>query len=125
MTDPRGGPFPITTEQVERSPTQGRCNGAEGAIKEQPHIIDKAPPALERYVTGRPVRVEPRKAFGPFAQDLALVLDDGGALVLGLGPAREGIVDNRERQRCRYSRRLCRMFKLSKMFKIRSGFPAF
>src|SRR5437762_537474 len=88
----RKRPIPIAAEQIVRSPTKCRGNGAKGAIKKMANVIHKPLPSAQRHVTGRPVGVEPRETFRPSAGNAAVVLDDGNSLMLDLAPNREGAI---------------------------------
>jgi hypothetical protein len=79
VSDPGEGPFPVTTEQVERSPTEGSSRFGPTAIQEPAAIVDEGPPAPLRTITRRAVGMEPGIALRPGAWDAAVVLDDGSA----------------------------------------------
>jgi hypothetical protein len=78
--------FPIAAEQVEWAPAERRRVCGPTAVEEAAAVVDEAQPAPCRHVAGWFVRIEPRKAFGPGARRASVVLDDGGPLLVGVGP---------------------------------------
>ena len=79
-------PLPITAKQIKRPPAESRRAPGPSAVEETAAVVDEAQPTLRRHVARRFVRIEPRERFGPSARRATVVLDDGGAFFLGVGP---------------------------------------
>jgi hypothetical protein len=80
-------------------------------------IVNEGDPPSRRQVGRRVIGVESRKPFGPFAQYVAIVLDDRGSLFLA--PASAGDDPGRTiggRDQCRFRTRVA-LFNLFEMFR--------
>ena len=76
LIDARERPVAIATEQVVSSPAKGRGYGAERAIEEMAHVIDKLLPTPRRHVGGWAIGAELGETLSPYARDACIVLDD-------------------------------------------------
>src|SRR5262249_23541557 len=74
----------VAAEEVIWSPAEFRGLHRKSAVEKPARIIYEGLPAAQRYVPGWPAGVEPREAGGPGARDAAVMLDDSGALFLGV-----------------------------------------
>jgi hypothetical protein len=66
-------------------------------IEKQARIIDEPVPAGQGNIIWWAVRVEPGKTLDPYSWSAGTVLDDAGALFLGIGPRGGWWRDTRDR----------------------------